>query len=260
MKEIHFNKYETKGVDYHFDQINKKNWIKFNAYVLARYQIELNILKNMFQLVKLKSQKIKILDIGCGEGVILYLIDNDLKEKNIELFGIDSSTLALDVAKRKIPKGIFKKTDVYNLPFKDDSFDIILSSDVIEHVLEPKKMLSEIKRVGKNRSFVIIGTPIRYTENPMDKSHYHEFFPQEFKKLILNYFTNAQIIQSHKLEYLLLYNKISSIFKRKILLYRNLINFYSIYLKKNPFLKIKTTGNQIYSYMFCICRIKKNRL
>ena len=80
-----------------------------------------------------------------------------------------------EMAKKKSPQSIFKVTDLYQLPFEENYFDIVVSSDVIEHVLKPRKMLSEIKRVGKKNSFIIIGTPIRYTENPIDTMHQYEF-------------------------------------------------------------------------------------
>ena len=54
-----------------------------------------------------------------------------------------------------------------------------------------------------------------------------------------------------------LYNKISSIRKRRMLIYRNLINFISIKLNRNPFFKIKNNDNYPYSYMFGIGRISK---
>ena len=87
--------------------------------------------------------------------------------------------------------------------------------------------------------------------------HFHEFFPNEFKKILLKSFYNAKVIQSHRLKYLLLNNSYVSFLNRKKLLYRKIINFMTIYLKKNPFLKIKTKDNEKYSYMFGIGKIKQ---
>lgn len=255
--EIIFDKYQRRGSDYHYKQIDRRISSKFNAYVLARYEIELELIK---KIIKLKSNKlIKILDVGCGDGVIFYLLNKIFKSKNknLKLFGIDSSELAIRVAKEKNPDAIFKISDVYNLPFEDDYFDLIISSDVIEHVSESEKMILEIKRVGKKNSFYIIGTPIKFTEQPSDKMHFHEFFPNEFKKILLKSFYNAKVIQSHRLKYLLLNNSYVSFLNRKKLLYRKIINFMTVYLKKNPFLKIKTKDNEKYSYMFGIGKIKQ---
>lgn len=253
--EFFFDKYERRGSDYHYKQIDRKISSKFNAYVLARYEIELELIK---KIIVLKGNKLlKILDIGCGDGVIFYLLNKIFKNKNLKLFGIDSSELAIRVAKEKNPNAIFKISDIYNLPFEDDYFDLIISSDVIEHVSESEKMILEIKRVGKKNSFYIIGTPIKFTEQPSDKLHIHEFFPNELKKILSKSFYNARVIQSHRLKYLLLYNSLVSFLNSKKLLYRKIINFITVYLKKNPFLKIKTKDNEKYSYMFGIGKIKR---
>ena len=251
--EIIFNKYKIKGANYHYKQINKKNRSYFNAYVYARYQIELELI---LKIMKIKKPKVvRILDVGCGDGVILYLLNKICKKDKLELYGIDSSEIALKIAKRKNPDVNLKTADVYDLPFEDNFFDLIVSSDVLEHVLNPEQMLSEINRVGKDNSYVIFGTPIRITEKPLDKMHQHEYFPNEYKTMLCKQFKNVRIIQSHKLFYFLLYEKISSILGRKILLYRNIINLLSIYFNKNPFLKIKKSNNENYTYMFGIGRI-----
>ncbi len=251
--EKKFTKYKSRGADYHYKQINKKNHNEFNAFVYARYQIELELIMKIFKVKKPKI--LKILDVGCGDGVILYLLNQKLKNENIELYGIDSSNLALKIAKRKIPRGIFTIAEVYNLPYEDNFFDLIISSDVIEHVLRPDKMLSEIKRVGKDNSHVVIGTPIRITEIPLDELHQHEYFPNEYKTLLSEYFNNIRIVQSHKLVYFLLYEKVSSILGKQILIFRKIINLLSIYLNKNPFLRINVLNNEKNTYMFGIGRI-----
>ncbi len=189
--------------------------------------------------------------------MFIYLLNKYYKSENLELYGVDKSNIAIEVAKKKSSNSTFNISDVYKLPFEENSFDIVISSDVIEHVLKPKIMLSEIKRVGKKNSFIIIGTPIRYTENPRDNMHQCEFFPKEFMNLLSEFFVNLKLIQSQKMSLFLLYNSSSFIFNRKRMLYRYIINLLTIYLKRNPFLKIKTEDNNIYSYMFAIGTIKK---
>ena len=255
--EINFNKYEKKGSDYHYNQINKKSLLRFNAYVYARYYLELEILK--FILKKSSNNSIKVLDIGCGDGVFINLIKKHLKKRNLTCYGIDSSEIAIKTAKEKNIQANFKIANVYNVPFEDGFFDIILSSDVIEHLLNQKRFLSEISRVGTEKSTIIIGTPIRFLEIHLDKMHHHEFFPLEFKILLENFFRDIKIIQSHKLSLFLLYNNSLSIFKRDFFFHKTLINFASIYLNSNPFFRIKKNNNinESYSYMFGICKNNK---
>jgi len=152
---------------------------------------------------------------------------------------------------------LYKQADVNQLPFGDNYFDIIFSFDVIEHISDPSKMLSEIKRVGKNNASIAIGTPIRFSEQPQSTFHYQEFFPHEFLVLLSNYFKKIKIIKSQRLLFTLLYNHAFSLFKREIYYFRVLINFFAIIFNKNPFLKSVNVIGKYYSYMFGIGIIDK---
>lgn len=249
--EIRFNKYLKKGPDYHWKQIDKKRFREFNAFVFARYMFFVNEVKKLLKYAK--NKKVRILDVGCGDGVLLYLIKKNNKNVNFEIYGLDLSKEALSIAKNRIPEGSFTNTEVYDLNFEDNFFDIIVSSDVIEHVNNPKRMLKEIKRVLNNEGFVIIGTPIRYTEEPLDKMHYYEFYPKEFNNLIKNFFNSLELKETHNLFYYLLYNKIFNVFGKNIVLFRYIINIFTIF-GFNPFLKQRRYRNELFVYMYCIAK------
>jgi len=248
-EEIIFNKYEIRGEDYHYKQINKNNPFTFNAYVYARYIRQVFLLKKNLKNKDCENQSLNLLDMGCGDGVLTFLIKKHIPEYKFNIYGIDLSEKALKTAKNKIPEGNFVKSGVYETNFQDNFFDVIISSDVIEHVKYPEKMLEEAKRTAKHNAIIIFGTPVRYTEKPIDRMHEHEFFPEEFKNLFSKYFSNADIVLSHQLYYLLKYRKSLKIFSRKIRL-----NKYLFYVKtllfRNPFLKKSKRINALYSYMY----------
>lgn len=129
------------GPDYHYKQIDKRNRGGFNAYLYARCQIFIQIILKLVLFLKKKVKNLKILDVGCGDGVLLYLLNKNINKDDFQLHGIDSSKLSLNVAKAKNPNVKFQKADVYDLPFVDNLFDLIVSSDVIEHLLFTDKML-----------------------------------------------------------------------------------------------------------------------
>ena len=74
-------------------------------------------------------------------------------------YGVDISSYAVNRAKKKFPKIEFITGDIYKLPFKDETFDLVYSMFVIEHVTEPEKVLVEAIRVLKNGGFFILGAP-----------------------------------------------------------------------------------------------------
>lgn len=186
-EEINFNKYLKRGA-YHWSQISK-NPLKRNTYVLSRY-------KNICKLIPRNSKLQQVLDAGCGDGV---LIDFLSKTKNYNVYGIDNSDEAISFAKKRLNRNNVELVvgDVYKLPYPDDFFDIICSTEVIEHLNYPEKFLEELSRVSKKGSTVIITTPIKNTKFPVDKMHYQEWFVEDYKELINNYFEKTTFKYSH---------------------------------------------------------------
>jgi ubiquinone/menaquinone biosynthesis C-methylase UbiE len=251
-KEISFNKYKTRGADYHYKQIEKYNFKEFNSFVYARYQKQVDLLENILRNRKSKKNNLKILDVGCGDGVLINLIRKKTKHK-LEYFGVDLSEEALNIAKNKNPEAEFKKTDVYNLKYKKNYFDFVISSDVIEHVKDQRGMLLEIRRVLKKEGVAIIGTPVKITEKPLDKMHFYEFFPKEFENLANDAFGSAKLILSHSLFYYLLMKKRVFLFKKGFSLFKYLISLASFF-GLNPFLKKIKEDEDFPVYMFIICK------
>ncbi len=96
-----------------------------------------------------------ILDVGCGEGFTL----NRLRKSNIgkDLIGVDTLKTAIELGKKQFPNLDLREGSAYKLPFKDNSFDMVLCLEVLEHLDNPAKALSEIARVSKK--YAIISVP-----------------------------------------------------------------------------------------------------
>jgi SAM-dependent methyltransferase len=81
----------------------------------------------------------RVLDVGCGDGLLASLILE--RRRDAEISGID----VLVREKTKIPvKGFNGST----IPFPDKSFDVVMFVDVLHHTADPKLLLSEAKRVA----------------------------------------------------------------------------------------------------------------
>ncbi len=113
-----------------------------------------NFYNQLFSLLK-KTRSQSILDVGCGEGVTLHKIKMMKIGKNLE--GIDYSAEAIKIGKKEFPALKLKKADIYALPYKDNSFDIVLCNEVLEHLEDPQKALDELKRVTKK--YLLLSVP-----------------------------------------------------------------------------------------------------
>ena len=100
-----------------------------------------------FCLQDISVVKGKVLDIGCGRGSMCKAVKQ--YRLDLELFGCDISKRSLGFARKNVKDVRFVYGGVEDLPFPDENFDAVLMFDVLEHVPDPKRALSEIKRVLK---------------------------------------------------------------------------------------------------------------
>lgn len=112
-------------------------------------------------LIKAFSPK-KVLDVGCGRGELVHaFIYSGFKAYGVDVssYGIQyaKENLRRDVGKEELP---FYELDIEegNLPFQDDSFDLITMFEVIDHLRSYEHCINEIKRVLNQEGHFIIAT------------------------------------------------------------------------------------------------------
>lgn len=128
--------YYQKGVRRNFLQ-----WIWHNS--------KINLAKRIIKDLDYQN----CLDIGCASGFMLSKI---AEFKKASYVGVDIYDKAINYAKKRYPHISFKKASASKLPFKDNSFDLILCYETIEHVEDPQSCLKEAKRVlRKNGIFIL---------------------------------------------------------------------------------------------------------
>lgn len=100
----------------------------------------------------------RILDCGCGDGLFLVALS---EISNCQLYGLDIDRTNLRLAKKYLEGKSVKLVygDVVKMPFKDEFFDKIYCSEVLEHVAEDKKAVLEMKRVLKKEGTLIVTVP-----------------------------------------------------------------------------------------------------
>lgn len=101
----------------------------------------------------------RILDVGCGDGYYLHLL-SDLGLK-LKLSGTDYDENGLNRARKNIDKNIILKQGdlMHKLPFKNDSFDKVVMSEVAEHLPNDVKGLKEINRVMVKGGIICLTVP-----------------------------------------------------------------------------------------------------
>jgi SAM-dependent methyltransferase len=105
----------------------------------------------LFDLLR-TSPADKILDMGCGTGALL----TDLGSLSpAEIFGADLSHESVELAATVCPECNLTTADVHQLPYANDSFEIVLTHYFLMWVANPAKALAEMLRVTKSGGFLI---------------------------------------------------------------------------------------------------------
>jgi ubiquinone/menaquinone biosynthesis C-methylase UbiE len=95
------------------------------------------------------------LDAGCGDGRYLRALDAELPER---IAGVDISERILETAHAAIPRAELRQGNLEALPFDDQSFELVLCTQVIEHVLDAPAAVAELVRVLRNDGRLVIST------------------------------------------------------------------------------------------------------
>jgi ubiquinone/menaquinone biosynthesis C-methylase UbiE len=120
------------------------------------------------------SKSLKILDVGCGPGSITHDLYNNYGHYN-DILGVDTPKDLIRSCKNKYCDGknkifnsnysntlSFEQASIYDLPYEDNTFDIVYCSQVLVHLKSPVKAVCELKRVLKkspgpnNHSYLFI--------------------------------------------------------------------------------------------------------
>lgn len=96
-----------------------------------------------------------VLDVGCGEGFTLHRLSTEKIGKEFE--GIEYNAGAIELGKKLYPRLKITKGDIYELPYKSNSFDLVVCTEVLEHLENPKKAYRELIRVSKK--YVLLSVP-----------------------------------------------------------------------------------------------------
>lgn len=124
----------------------------------AQNPLQRKLIDNFYSVFLEEAKNLKpdsVLDVGCGEGFTLEKFKNRGIGK--KLVGIDFLDTAIKIGKKERPYLDLRIGNIYDIPFEDKSFDLVVCSEVLEHVDDPQKALSELERVTKK--YVLLSVP-----------------------------------------------------------------------------------------------------
>lgn len=138
-----------------------------------------------------------VLDLGCNTGYGTRILFESAKQ----IVGVDVSAKALSSAKNEYGHlGIaFKEIDGQQLPFADGAFDVIVSLQVIEHIVDYTKYIAEIQRALSPGGVALFTTPNALLRldpgmRPWNEFHVREFNHSDLKALLNAYFPEVGIL------------------------------------------------------------------
>lgn len=114
--------------------------------------------RNLINGLELKKGNI-ILDVGCGDGYYLYLLSN--LGIPLKLYGVDVDKVGLEKARQNLKYNIplYRADLMKRLPFKSNTFDKVIMSEVAEHLPNDIKCLREVRRVLKSKGVLVLTVP-----------------------------------------------------------------------------------------------------
>jgi ubiquinone/menaquinone biosynthesis C-methylase UbiE len=142
------------------------------------------------------AQGRKVLDLGCNMGYGTEILARSAREA----VGVDVSSNAISAAKSRYAGRPlqFRVVDGGSLPFKNDEFDLVVSCQVIEHVVDYSNYIGEVKRVLHRAGLAVFTTPNSILRldpgmKPWNTFHVREFTATELKSVLGQFFSNVEV-------------------------------------------------------------------
>ncbi|KPK73577.1 MAG: hypothetical protein AMJ79_15035 [Phycisphaerae bacterium SM23_30] len=124
--------------------------------------LEVNL--KFLEQVDVIRPEMDLLEVGCGIGTVVY----ELSKKGCRAIGTDISSKAIEYGRDKYPQVVLEVQPAERLSYADESFDVVVSFDLLEHLVEVDAHLKEVRRVLRGGGYYLSGTPNKYASAMFD--------------------------------------------------------------------------------------------
>jgi 2-polyprenyl-3-methyl-5-hydroxy-6-metoxy-1,4-benzoquinol methylase len=179
---------ETRYRQRHRSKRKWVDWQKYDAYmhifmmrthstVLHASSLNVARIQIFSDMVSRIGNRLKILDVGCGDGVM----SEPMVKMGNYVTSVELPTIATLAQRCGVPSVV--AGDAEQLAFASNSFDVVLASEVLEHLWEPQNFLDEAHRVLRSNGYLIIETP-EGKESLNYDSHKHYFTVERLEQML----------------------------------------------------------------------------
>lgn len=158
-----------------YDIGNSEEWRDFLNHRMNQLSKFLNV-----------DTKGKILEIGCLEGRII----NEFQKLGYDALGLEVNEEVVSESKKTLNVNI-SSTDLLDMKFDNDSFDLVYSFHVFEHLSNPLEYIIESFRILKPNGYFFMEVP--WDKDYDNPHHFHFFTPLSVKNIFDKYFSNFDI-------------------------------------------------------------------
>ncbi|HEY5045120.1 MAG TPA: class I SAM-dependent methyltransferase [Solirubrobacteraceae bacterium] len=103
-----------------------------------------------------QSDPSSVLDVGCGEGVLVHQWAQRLGERRVVGIDLQEESIQAGWAERQAPNLEYRVMHAENLPFAENEFDLASAIEVLEHVPDPEHTLAEMARCAERHLLVSV--------------------------------------------------------------------------------------------------------
>ena len=177
---------------------SKQQWVKWQKYdtessaaqhsTATAYARPLNVarIQTFSDMVSRLGNGLMVLDVGCGDGVI----SEPVWKMGNYVTSVDLPTITVLAHKRRVSSVV--AGDAEQLAFASKSFDVVLASEVVEHLWNPHSFFDEAYRVLRAMGYLIIETP-EGIEGLRYDSHKYYFTVEVLKQMLDKRFNVCEV-------------------------------------------------------------------